>query len=84
MKIVFISNYFNHHQKPISDELYQLAKGEYTFVEMASMPEFRKHLGYSELDASYVVKYSLANADEIAKAAKGDEKAIDSLRTSLA
>lgn len=48
MKIVFLSNFFNHHQRPLSDELYALLKGEFYFVETEKMPEERKKLGYKE------------------------------------
>lgn len=46
MKVTFVSNYFNHHQKPLSDALYRLTDGNYTFVSTTSMREERKKLGY--------------------------------------
>lgn len=65
MKIVFISNYFNHHQKPLSDELYRLTEGNYFFIETIGVPEFRKQLGYQELSAPYVVRYSEQNKEDV-------------------
>ncbi len=56
MKIVFISNFINHHQKPLSDELYRLTNGQYVYIETEPMPEDRQQLGYKELDAPYLVK----------------------------
>lgn len=56
MKIVFISNYLNHHQKPLSDELYRLTGGNYWFVATAPMQEERKKLGYKELEEPYLRK----------------------------
>lgn len=52
MKIVFLSNFFNHHQKPISDVLDK--KGEYLFVATETVPEDRKKLGYSDSFPLYV------------------------------
>ena len=46
LKIVFISNYFNHHQKPLSEALYNNPEVEFYFVETAQMPQSRKDLGY--------------------------------------
>ena len=62
MRIVFLSNYFNHHQKPFSDEMYRLIGRNYTFVETSQMPEFRRCLGYAEIVyPDYVVKFSKYN-----------------------
>lgn len=49
MKIVFVSNYYNHHQAPLSEEFYKQTNGEYTFIETSKMPEFRKAIGYEKL-----------------------------------
>lgn len=48
MKIVFVSNYFNHHQRPLSEALYSLTGGEFIFIETGKMREDRKKLGYGE------------------------------------
>jgi len=45
MKIAFISNYFNHHQKYISDAFSALTE-DYSFIETSEMSEERKKLGY--------------------------------------
>lgn len=58
MNIVFFSNYFNHHQKPFSDAMQNIAEGAYTFVETSEMSEERKAIGYGgEQKPSYVVHY---------------------------
>ena len=57
MKIVYLSNYFNHHQKPLADALHKKLNGDFIFVETGGIPEFRKKLGYQELKAPYVLKY---------------------------
>lgn len=57
MKIVFFSNYINHHQVNVADELYRLTDGNYYFVETTPVPEFRKKLGYPDFSTKpYVVQ----------------------------
>lgn len=48
--IVFISNFLNHHQYPVANELYHLTGGEYRFIETEPMPEWIKKGGYSEYE----------------------------------
>lgn len=63
MKISFLSNYFNHHQKFISEELNKIAD-EYTFVATSEMREERKQLGYGE---SFLPFYVLNLSDRSVK-----------------
>lgn len=58
MTLLYLSNYFNHHQKPLADALYGLLGDDYCFVETENVPEFRKQLGYKEMTAPYVIKYN--------------------------
>lgn len=44
MKIVFLGAYFNHHQKPLSDELARRA--DYTYIASSRPPAERLKLGY--------------------------------------
>ncbi|MBP3683455.1 MAG: glycosyltransferase family 4 protein [Oscillospiraceae bacterium] len=46
MKIVFLSNYFNHHQQPVSEALYRKPGVTFHFIATTSMPAQRKNLGY--------------------------------------
>ena len=48
MKIVFVSNYYNHHQKPFSEALYNLTEGGFRFVQTRPMSEERKAMGWGE------------------------------------
>lgn len=48
MKITFVSNYINHHQIPLSDKLYELTEGSYTFIQTEPMDEERKNMGWDE------------------------------------
>lgn len=57
MKIVFLSNFFNHHQKPFSDEIYQL-NPNYFFIETMNVPAEQKKMGYEINNTpSYVLNY---------------------------
>ena len=58
MTLLYLSNYFNHHQKPLADALYGLLGDNYHFIETSGVPEFRKKLGYQEMTAPYVIRYS--------------------------
>lgn len=55
MRIVFLSNFFNHHQSALSDALWERTGGEYCFVETAPMPRERRELGYETLRRDYVL-----------------------------
>lgn len=64
MKIVFASNYFNHHQKPLADALFDITSGNYTFVSTGQMSEERKKLGYGEGEIPKYVKYTYKTEQE--------------------
>ena len=52
MRLVFVSNYFNHHQQPVSDRLHTLCAkqgGSYTFMQTAPMEEERIKMGWGEV-----------------------------------
>ena len=53
--VVFVSNYFNHHQKFLSDEFYKLLGPGYHFISTIPMREERKALGWGEYTPSYVL-----------------------------
>lgn len=55
MKVVFLSNYFNHHQKGVSDEIKDLVESYY-FISTVEIPEYRKKLGYKEEFPNYVIE----------------------------
>ena len=46
MKIVFVSNYYNHHQSTLSEALHQQTGGNYRFVATSEMRQERRDLGY--------------------------------------
>lgn len=54
--IIFLSNYFNHHQKPFSDAMCAKLGEGYRFIETELMDEERKNMGWEmETVPSYVV-----------------------------
>jgi len=52
--VVMVSNYFNHHQKPFSDEMISLTCDGYSFIATQPMEEDRKNLGWDLVLPSYV------------------------------
>ncbi|MBP5661516.1 MAG: glycosyltransferase [Lachnospiraceae bacterium] len=59
MQITFVSNYINHHQTPVSDELYKLTGGSYTFIQTEPMEQERINMGWdkSAAERPYVKLY---------------------------
>ncbi len=66
MRIEFLSNYFNHHQKPLSVKLWALTGHQYYFVENADMDEERIALGWQESDRDLPVFVKKWDYDQIA------------------
>lgn len=48
MKIVMLSNYYNHHQKFLSDALYTLTGGKFWFIETQNMEIERLQIGWGQ------------------------------------
>ncbi len=59
MRIVFVSNYINHHQIPVCDELMRLSNNEFTFVQTEPMEAERINMGWDEkaINQPYVRLY---------------------------
>lgn len=57
MSIVFLSNFYNHHQSDISRKLFALTGGQYHFVATEEMPEERRQLGYADTRDVFVLQY---------------------------
>ncbi|MGN1062362.1 MAG: hypothetical protein ACI4RO_04465, partial [Candidatus Scatosoma sp.] len=56
MKIVFVSNYYNHHQAPLSEAFYKQTSGEYAFIATGRMSLERRKLGWGEKLPSFVLE----------------------------
>lgn len=56
MKIVFVSNFINHHQVHVADELYKLCQGNYWFIETNPISEAIVNTGYPIFSRPYLIK----------------------------
>ncbi len=50
MKLVFLSNFMNHHQLPVARCLVDRLGREYCFVALEPVPESRRQMGYADLN----------------------------------
>lgn len=57
MSVVFLSNNFTHHQVPLSDALWSLTEGNYTFVETSEKARERQRRGIRYSEKPYVLNY---------------------------
>ena len=57
MTIIYLSNFFNHHQSSLSDRFYEATGGKYYFIETIQLPAEQAELGYPKLDRPYVLSY---------------------------
>lgn len=56
MKICFIANFFNHHQLPLCNALYNHLQDDFYFIQCEAIPEERIKLGYQkDFDVPYVI-----------------------------
>lgn len=53
MKFVFLSNYFNHHQLPLCENLYRVLGSGFTFVATEPIVPARLKQGYSDMNSQY-------------------------------
>lgn len=66
MKLTFYSNFFNHHQRFLSEAFYQILGDDYTFVATTPVPKERLKLGYQDINKSF--PYVLTTYDDARKA----------------
>lgn len=71
MKITFFSNFINHHQIPLAEELYQLLGEDYTFVATEPIPQERLDMGYEDQNKS--LPYVLTTYDSEENRKKADK-----------
>ena len=64
MKVVFLSNYYNHHQSSFSLAMDKLTNGNYYFVETAEMTSEHKSMGYNIDKPKFVLQNYLSNLDK--------------------
>lgn len=49
MRVTFLSNYMNHHQLPLCQNLHQLLGENFCFIALSEVSEDRKKLGYKDI-----------------------------------
>ena len=64
MKFVFLSNYFNHHQKPFSDCMQKLTEDNYYFIATEEITQERKDMGWGREEQPSYVKSLIKNEEE--------------------
>lgn len=56
MKLVVVSNFYNHHQKPLSDAFFSKLGSSYTFIETCPISEKRLQMGWGREEKPFYVK----------------------------
>lgn len=51
MKIAFYTNFINHHQVPVADELFELTNGDFYFIETVKIPNSFIKNGYPDFSS---------------------------------
>ncbi len=54
MKLVFLTNFLNHHQKMLSDALYKKTNGDFWFIETKPLVKWRVDMGWENEYSEYV------------------------------
>ena len=53
MKVVFLSNFLNHHQVPFSNNMYDALGDGYKFFQTEPVNEERLNMGYEDMEGKY-------------------------------
>ena len=61
MKIVFLSNYYNHHQAPFCEAMYKHLGPDFTFIQTEEMEAERSNMGWGEDSIPAFVKKNYGN-----------------------
>lgn len=70
MRIVFVSNYFNHHQAPFAREMDQLTDHQFFFIETTPMEAERKNMGWGQTGKPAYVLQTYSNRDTLRRCRK--------------
>ena len=58
MKVAFVTNFYNHHQEPLSLVLDRELKGDYAFISTSKISDERLAMGWgSEFEPKFVYHY---------------------------
>ncbi len=65
MKVVFISNFLNHHQTPFCNEMVNRLGEDFKFISTMALPTERKNFGYDDFsNAEYSVNAYLSEEEK--------------------
>ena len=66
MKLIFVSNCYNHHQSALSEFFYKLTNGSYYFIETAPIEEERTKMGWGQKEVpDYVKKSYISDSNRV-------------------
>ena len=65
MKVVFISNFINHHQLPFSKEMIKLIGDGYRFIATEPIAQERLDLGYEDMNRKYSFVVCTYDGEEV-------------------
>lgn len=68
MRIVFLSNFLNHHQLPLCQAFFQSLNGDFRFVATTPVPAARMQLGYADLNNEEFVIRTYESKTQLAEA----------------
>ena len=57
MEIVVLSNFYNHHQMPLSRSLQKILHGNYAFIATTPMDAERRQMGYQEYTEPFLYQF---------------------------
>ena len=57
MEVVFLSNFYNHHQMPLSRSLYKILHGSYAFIATTPIDAERREMGYQEFTEPFLYQF---------------------------
>ncbi|HBY71540.1 MAG TPA: hypothetical protein DEG06_04770 [Lachnospiraceae bacterium] len=64
MRIVFLSNFYNHHQGPLSESMNRLTEGNYHFIETEPIQAERENMGWGIANYPHYVRRLYDNENE--------------------
>lgn len=91
MKVVFLSNFYNHHQQPFSEKMFELTGGGYRFIATTRVPWSRKQMGYHDDRPDFLLRFYEENeraeaqrlideADIVISGGKGEDSLVSRKR----
>ena len=60
-KLVFLSNYYNHHQSPFCEAMYEHLGSDFSFIQTEEMEAERSNMGWGEENIPSFVRKSYVN-----------------------